>query len=34
VADALPADKLDAAIDPARFTAALGPVFDRLEALG
>jgi adenylosuccinate lyase len=33
VADALPADKLDAAIDPARFTAALGPVFGRLAAL-
>ena len=33
VADALPAGKLDDALDPARFVASLGPVFERLEAL-
>jgi adenylosuccinate lyase len=33
VAEALPAAKLDAALDPARFVAGAGPVFERLEAL-
>jgi adenylosuccinate lyase len=34
VADALAADDLDAALDPARFVAGAGAVFERLEALG
>jgi adenylosuccinate lyase len=33
VAEVLPADKLDEAIDPARFVAGLDPVFERLKAL-
>jgi adenylosuccinate lyase len=33
VAEALPGPVLDAALDPARFVAAAGPVFERLEAL-
>jgi adenylosuccinate lyase len=34
VAEALTGPDLDAALDPARFVAAAGPVFERLEALG
>jgi adenylosuccinate lyase len=33
VADALPAGKLDEALDPARFVANLGPLFERVAAL-
>jgi adenylosuccinate lyase len=33
VAEALPGPDLDAALDPARFVANAGPVFERLEAL-
>ena len=33
VAEALAAADLDAALDPARFVAGAGPVFERLEAL-
>jgi adenylosuccinate lyase len=33
VAEALTGHELDAALDPARFVAAAGPVFERLEAL-
>jgi adenylosuccinate lyase len=33
VADALPPGRLDQALDPARFVANLGPVFERLEKL-
>src|SRR5688572_21701986 len=33
VAEALTGHDLDAALDPARFVAAAGPVFERLEAL-
>jgi adenylosuccinate lyase len=33
VAEALSEPDLDAALDPARFVAGAGPVFDRLEAL-
>ena len=33
VAEALSEPDLDAALDPARFVAGAGPVFERLEAL-
>jgi adenylosuccinate lyase len=33
VAAALPAERLDEALDPARFVAGLGPLFDRVEKL-
>ena len=33
VAEALSGPALDAALDPARFVAGAGPVFERLEAL-
>ena len=33
VAEVLAAADLDAALDPARFVAGAGPVFERLEAL-
>jgi adenylosuccinate lyase len=33
VAEALRGPDLDAALDPARFVAGAGPVFERLEAL-
>jgi adenylosuccinate lyase len=34
VAEALGERALDAALDPARFVAAAGPVLERLEAMG